>query len=352
MAAPASGSPGAAVPAPPPPKPAADFFGDLEGEVSVDMADFSSTASPSPPAPSGSAARAATVYVPPFVAPRIDWPAGICTAPEAEDALLAALRGIALPSRPLHALALRTLDALSELELAVLSGEPQPVDASPIRKAAVMRLRVADALAGVPPEGSPVDASALSATLVEIDALLSEVAPLLSLVPPELVPALEAIRNALVSEAINFSEAAQRVAGSTAAVAERAAPRPAQARLLSVDVREGLTPGSGRQIWMAILLGAAVLLGVIYHGLHWYQRHQVHRPVPGLPGGMSAEGAPPGGPRMIVPQSADRPVDLDEVARFKAAEEAKGNIVIDTGGGPLLIAPAPPRGAPKPQSGQ
>ena len=343
-------SPGAAPVAAPPARPTPGFFADLEG-VSVDTADLEATAPPSHPAPGGAPERLASVYMPPPLVPRIDWPATISSAAEAEDALLAALKGTALPSRPLHVLALRTLETLSDLERAVLSGEPQPVDAAPVRKAAMMRLRVADALGSVPPAGSPVDTAALSTTLGEIDALLSEVAPILSAAPEELKPALEAIRNALVSEAIDFSEAAQRVAGSGAAAPAKVAPRPAQARLLSVDVLERDEPGRGRQVWMAVLLAASVLLAAVYHGLHWYHRYQARRPVPGLPAGMVEHGAP-GGPRMVMPQSTDRVVDPAEVAKFKAAEEAKGNIVIDTGGGPLFITPAPPHGPPKPQGGQ
>ncbi len=49
---------------------------------------------------------------------------------------------------------------------------------------------------------------------------------------------------------------------------------------------------------------------------------------------------------MITPGNADAIVDPAEVERFKATEEARGNQVIDTGGGPLLVVPVPPTKAP------
>ena len=133
---------------------------------------------------------------------------------------------------------------VSELERAVLAGEPQPVDGAPIRRAAVMRVRVAVALATAPPAGTAVDEGAVSALLADIDALLSEVNTVTLGAPPELQASLESIRNSLVKEAIDLSEVAQRLAGPAEAAADASAPSvpaAARTRVLSVgpeDARE------------------------------------------------------------------------------------------------------------------
>jgi hypothetical protein len=332
----------AAAAAPPPARPAAAFFADLEPASDLDVED----AAAPPPAPDF---HAPGVYVPPAAAGRPQWPRGICSAADAGEALRRVMAGAADPQRPLHAQAERTLQSLSALERAVLAGEPQVVDAGPVQRAAVMRLRVADALASVPPPGGAVDGAALSGVLGEIDALLSEVNGIAAAAPEELKEPLDAVRNALVSEAIDFSEVAQRVAGAGAAAAAvaRAAPRAPQARVLSIQGAAAVeSSGRGRRIVMAVLLAAAVLLAGLYHGFGWYRRVQAHRPTPGLPSGMMDKGGPAKGARMLIPSNASTTIDPAELARFKATEEAKGNQVIDTGGGPVLVVPVPPAKAP------
>jgi hypothetical protein len=326
-------------------RPAASFFEDLDSAEDAEGAVPAPAEAPEGP-PSPTDFHAPGVYVPTAAAARLVWPADICTAPDAEEALQRVLGGNIDSRRPLHAQAERTLQSLSPLERAVLAGEPQPVDVAPIRKAAVMRLRVADALASAPAPGATVDAAALSSVLGEIDTLLSEVAGLAGGAPEELKEPLDAVRNALVREAIDFSEVAQRVAASAAVEgAPRPAPRLAQARLLSLsEGPEVAEPGRGRRVVMAVILVISVLGAAVYHGVHYYKRAQAHRATPGLPTGMTDMGVPPEIPRMIVPDSTERVLDPAEVNRFKAIEESKGNTVVDTGVGPLLVVPGP---APK-----
>jgi hypothetical protein len=83
----------------------------------------------------------------------------------------------------------------------------------------------------------------------------------------------------------------------------------------------------------------AVVLAAAYHGSNWYRRHEANAHRPGLPEGMTDTGGPATGPRVVYPRTTDQVVDADEVTRFKAAEEAKGNTVIDTGVGPLIVSP-------------
>ena len=273
------------------PRPAAQFFADLDTDVSVDVGDLA--AQPGPP-PASVDFHSPGVYVPPPSNPTVDWPGGICTAAEAEDGLRRALRGAADGSRPLHDLAMRTLDTLSDLERAVLSGEPRPIDVAPVRKAAVMRLRVAEALASVPPPGSRVDSAALSAVLGEIDALLAEVAPLLS-------------GRTRGAGAPAGGESGTRWCGRrstspkprseppwTASSSRPAPPRPCSARtgaarVLSFDSAQEfeIETHERRRRWIGlVVLGVALAAAVGYHAWRQLSRADV-RPPPGVPGAPS-----------------------------------------------------------------
>jgi hypothetical protein len=197
-----------------------------------------------------------------------------------------------------------------------------------------MRVRVAAALATVPAAEIEVDAGAVSALLAEIDGLLSQVSTLAASAPPDAQQSLEAVRNALVREAIDFSEAVQRA--SPAGAAPEAPParpaRPTTARLLSVDA-EPVAPSSRRGVVGWAVLALAGLLAGGYHGWGWYHRREVRaaRSV-GLPRGSIEVPGPPGAPRIVVPASSEEAPDAAEVQRFKAAEEAKGNVVRESGG--------------------
>jgi hypothetical protein len=328
-------------------RPAPAFFSDLDADVSVDFGDPGQQAGSSP----GVDFHTPGVYVPPPSEPGAAWPAAISTAAEAEDGLRRALRGAADGARPLHDLALRTLDTLSDLERSVLAGEPHVIDVAPVRKAAVMRLRVAEALASVPPPGTPVDSTALSAVLGEIDGLLAEVAPLLADAPPELAPALEEIRNGLVREAIDFSEAAQRVATAPAEAAARPAPvvasgRASAARVVSYDSAQEmeLEKSERRRHWLAlVVLGLALTSAAGYHFWDRMARSGVHPPdgVPGAPSNsLSAMGS--GNVRMVVSRTGK--FDEAELQRFKTEQELLGNRVEEVSPGVLRISPA---GEPK-----
>jgi len=345
-------APAAKPPAPAPiaaqPRPAANFFDDLDADVNVDVADLASPASPSVDF------HAPGVYVPPPSAPAADWPSGLSTPAQAEDALQRALRETTDPGRPLHALALRTLESLSDLERAVLAGEPQPLDPAPIRKAAVMRLRVAEALASAPPQGSTVDAAALSAMMGEIDGLLAEVAPLLAAAPPELAPALESIRNALVAEAIDFSEAASRASAAKSGAAQEqpkgfSAARASQARVLSMEPESELDRSDRRRrVVMGVLLGVVLAGGLGYHGYRYWQRAQLaasSAPPFEAPAGYQVPVLTSKGP--VVLHRGKGGIDAAALQRFRDAQEAQGKQVFEMENGTILVLPAgtpPPAG--------
>jgi hypothetical protein len=321
------------------PRLAASLFDDVEGDdVSIDE---------EPPAKLPDM-HAPGVYVPPPPTARLDWPAGICGDAEAGDALRCALDG-EVGDRPLHVLAARVVEAASDLERSVLVGKPVAVDPAPIRKAVVMRLRVADALASAPPTGSPVDTAALSSILGQIDALLAEVAPLLPGAPEELSPALESIRNALVSEAIDFSEAAQRVAAQVPAIpaaeikgySER---RAAQARVLTSEkeTEQDRIEKRKRTVWLVVAAALLVAVGG-FHAIRYWQKSSFFAalPPPEVPG-MQIFRSGGAGPVVLTPTGK---VDKAALERFLAAQEALGKQVYEMQNGSFVVLP---RGVPPP----
>lgn len=329
----------AAAPLPPAPTaPAIDesLFDDVfsfaveEGDaVDVDL-DSGDPARPSAPSPGPSGGA---------------WPTSV---PGAEDAAGALARGLGgafdPPGSPLACVA-EVLGNLSEIERAVFSVEPPPIDTEPIRRAAVMRVRVAAALASAPARGAPVDSGAVSALLAEIDALLSDVSALAAEAPADLQSSLEAVRNALVKEAIDFSEAAQSGAAEVEEAPRAPAPRVTKTRVLTVEKDAARATAERRRWPMLVLLALSIAAAAGYHGWHWYQRRSALATGFGGPPGMTSSPPRPGTARVLVPTgSAGRP-DPADVLRFKNTEAAKGNEVRELGDGTLVVLPPRPKAA-------
>ena len=219
-----------------------------------------------------------------------------------------------------------------------------------------MRLRVAEALGTTPQAGSGIDSAALSGILGEIDALLAEVAPLLAGAPAGLAPALETIRNALVSEAIDFSEAAQRVAAQTASTeAQKPAfvpARVAQTRVLSVEQESEADWAERRRgVRLAVVLAVSVVLVLGYHGYRYWQRAHlpVLTPAVDAPAGLKAPPAGGRGPIVLRP-TGKGPIDPAALKRFREQQEAQGKQVFEMENGSILIVPQgvpPPLGVKK-----
>jgi hypothetical protein len=208
---------------------------------------------------------------------------------------------------------------------------------------------VAEALASMPPAGSPVDTAALSAILGQIDGLLAEVAPLLQGAPEELLPALEAVRNALVSEAIDFSEAAQRVAAHAPApvvseprgYSERQA---AQARVLTVEKETEQDRADRRRRFAWLVMAAVLLIGAAgLHGYRWWKKSSLLASLPPPEvAGMRISKSGSTGPIVLTPVGT---VDKAALERFLSNQELLGKRVYLLENGSYLVLPA---GVPPP----
>ena len=280
------------------------------------------------------------------------WPTAVPGAVEAADALGRALVGdVAGAGAPLAVVA-DVLAALSELERAVLSGRPQPFDTDPVRRAAVMRVRVAVALATSPAPGVAVDQAAVSAFLADIDALLSDVNALAAEAPTGVHASLEAMRNALVKEAIDFSEVVQRAAPAEAfapapAVARAPTGRAAEARLLSVSTAAEQEADAGeakRHRRMFVVLGIAVAAAVAFHGYRYVLRMRggVEPPTrSSAPAGAFVVAGPRSTDPTVVRSKDGKPFTREELSRMIEEERLKGSAVKEIGPGVVLITPAP-----------
>jgi hypothetical protein len=275
------------------------------------------------------------------------WPANAPSLEVAEEALLAAVDSMPPPYPELANVAAQVAAAISELEVKALGGQRLAIDGAPIRRAAAMRVRVGYAFATAPPVGSHSDSGAVAALLGEIDGLLSEVSDLAADASAEVAPTLGACRNALVKEAIDFSEAAQRYVAvespaATAAPVKRA-PTPGAARVLSVE-KGTPAPVNRSQRALVVVLAVAVLVAGAFHGYRYYQRRQAALAappaLPGIPSGFSAFKPAASAPTVL--QQGGGAVDRAEIERFKDVEKAKGNDVLELPGGVMVVKPAEP----------
>jgi hypothetical protein len=275
------------------------------------------------------------------------WPATGPSAAEAELALRALLAGRPDTS-PLRAVIEQTVAGLSGLERDVFSGAV-PVDAELIRHAAVLRLRAAAALATRPPPGTPIDSAAIAELLSEIDGVLHQVKALLDGATPEVKPQLEAIRNALVKEAVDFSEACHEI--GTAELPLVPAParitgRAAAARVLSS--RAGLDTEDRpeerrRRVLPLVILAVVLASGAAYHASTIYLAPPKQQPT-------TFEGAPAGtmavqnGNAYFLVALPGKKVSGAELEGFKQREARRGNRVREVGPGTWIIEPAPAGG--------
>lgn len=271
------------------------------------------------------------------------WPAGLPGNDEAEAALDSALDSTPAPDERLAPVARWICGLLTDDDVKVMSGRWPGVDGGVLRRATAMRIRVGYATRSAPRAGAPSDAAAVSALLGEIDSLATEVAADASKAPDELAPVFQSLRHALVKDAIDFSEAAQRLVPREVAAAAprpvRRAPRPATARVLSVRVGSE-KGGDGRNRLLAAGLLLAIAAAATFHGYRHYLK--VTAPPPprpaGLPAGLDAMVVPGAGATMITPTS--EPLDPAELDRFRADERAKGNELVELPGGGFLLKPA------------
>ena len=324
-------APPAASPAVPPPLPA-------------------STSPAREPVPAASPAAPAATPAP----GALPWPGGVPEGPDADWLLRAAVEGVPTPPGPQREAADAVAASLSGLERGALQGAAIPVEADLVRSASVLRLRVALALASVPAPGSPVDDGAVQALLGELDAALGRLKAAAEGCPADALPGLEALRTALVREAIDLTEVVQRLgpAGAPAALpaaapaaAARPVPRKARRPAETDFVVEVADESSGRKV-LWTLLALALLAGVAFH-VHRYLTRPVPPSVhvPGAPAGSVATRPAAGKPVVLVkPNGA---FDAAELETLRAQEEIRGKTVRQLSPGTVLIERSRPRaGAP------
>jgi hypothetical protein len=357
----AAPAPAAARPAPPPVAPAAPAPQRAPARAHIGASlfdDLDAEADSVAPAPAGLAAPAAEAFVP-GDAP---WPGNAPSGLEAAEALARGLAGDFDPPGSALATVADVVAGLTELERSVLGGAPQPVDAEPIRRAAVMRVRVAAALALAPGPGAPVDTAAVSSWLAEIDALLAKVNGLAQAAPAELQAAVEQVRNSLVKEAIDFSEAAH---GGAAGAAPAASPQPAapasarhaeQARLVSVTSKAEAEIEVAEEKRRSKLVAVVVLCAVAAAGYHGW-RYWSRRPSPadsasrsGAPAGADVVEAVSASGPVLVRSKDGSPFSPDELRTLAAEESLKGNTIREVGPGIVMIVKAKPSVPPRPDA--
>lgn len=335
------------------PTPAASRVGALFDDLAIDepqaeplLADAFSvdvTAPMTAPVRPGSASAAA---------PAGPWPAGVPGAVEAADALGQGLQGIFAPDGAPLAVVAGVMTGLSPLERAVLVGEPQPIDTEPIRRAAVMRVRVAAALATAPTPGAPVDAGAVSALLADIDALLSDVNALVAGAPQELQPSLEQVRNALVKEAIDFSEAAHRAEPADAPAAARSGStaadrRPSQSRgvRMASAAERAIEEAEDRRRRRLLALFAVAAIGAgAFHGWRFFTgragQAEERASRTGVPADARVIAAPLASAPLVVQSKDGKGFTPEELKRMQEEEAIRGNVVRESTPGTVVIVPA------------
>jgi hypothetical protein len=266
------------------------------------------------------------------------WPADVPSEVDAEGILCAAFGGLKAAGDPALEAA---LVALTALEKGALDGVPQGIDPVPLRRAATLRYRIETALATAPAAGAPIDLDAGRALLAAVDDVL---AAMTSLGASPRAAEADAIRRALVKEAVDLSELLQRLAprhGAPAPAASGAAIAPSRssvARVLATDaIAEGQVARRSRRAWIA--LAVVTVLGGGFHAYRWAARP----PPPKLP---TLAGLPeqalgfekPGGGRMIVSKDG-APLTAGELAAFRRAEEAAGRVIREVAPGIFVSAP-------------
>jgi hypothetical protein len=275
------------------------------------------------------------------------WPSASISAVESERQLLAGLATQPDPGAPLAAVLAETIASLTPLERRALTGPALEIDGEPIRRAAVLRFRVASALATRPPPGAKVDRTAVATLLAELDGLLGAIKDLTAAAPDLLKDQLEEVRNALVKEAVDFSEASQQAEATAPPPGETTgsryvSARAATAKVLSVNVGAGEQehPEERRRRWNGLIALLVVLLAGA--AFHVWRIVDAPTPVPAP----TFEGAP-AGTRAIVTERSQylvtlpgRQVDPLDLDRFKRQEEKKGNAVREVGPGRWIIEPA------------
>ena len=275
------------------------------------------------------------------------WPANGPSAPEAEQALRDALAGAADAST-LGAVAGRAASDLSPFEREAFAGADMAVDAGLIRRAAVLRLRVAVALATRPPKGTVSDNEAVAELLSEIDGVLASVKGLLDEAPPETKaaaggdPQRAGERGGRLLRGLPRGGDGRAPADVGASVRAAAGPP----RVLSVHAgtdAEDRPEERRRRVAPVITLVIVLLLGGGVPRLELLtgaaQAAAGH-----LRGGAGRDHGGANGQRTSWSRCRGQKVDPAELERYRQHEAKRGNQVREVGPGTWIIEPARPEG--------
>jgi hypothetical protein len=324
----------AASPSPPPRRPSPQEAAAAPGAAP--------SASPPPVLRSGAPSAAFTIReTAPAPAGGAAWPSEVPDGPSSEVRLAAAASAPAAPGDTVGRVAL----SLSDLESRALTGQPVPLDAAVLRHTAALRLRVALALESAPQPGSAHDAAAVQSLLAEIDAVLAALKDVGAALPAPYLAQADALRNVLVKEAIDLTDAVQRIAPhapppEAPTVAERRPPRREERAAVETEWMPQRTASRGRWLLPALLLASA-LAAAGYHGWQLLQKRTLAQRVrySGAPAGMKAVGSPDAPVLVDEEGKAPHPVVLQQ---FKEEQAARGKAVLEAGPGVLLVVPQPP----------
>jgi len=286
------------------------------------------------------------IPAPEAVAPGPAWPATVPDAASAERLLADYAAGVPPGDGAASARAAYIVASFAGMEQAAFAGGAPPLDAALVRRVTTLRLRASVAVATAPAPGGPVDAVAVQSLLGEVDGALAELKAAGEALGPEGPGLVEPLRNALVKEAIDLTEAVSRLAPAGVA-AEAPAAGPVAARAPSTRVLSNVSGEEPRARRPVGLLVALALAAVAAGGFHVH-RYLTRKPppsfnYPGSPDGVIAAPGGPGKPTVLVrPQGAFTPAEIE---KLRTQEELKGRSVSQVGPGTVVIVPQPPAAA-------
>jgi len=265
------------------------------------------------------------------------WPSTAPGEEESEQLLLSALAGLAAAG---DAALGATIEALTPLETEALQSLASVADPAPLRRLAALRYRVAFALSTAPAPGSPVDAGGGNLLLTEIDEALPALKDVAERLPAR-ASEIDAIRNALVKEAVDLSEMLHRIQpGAPIAPVPAAAPDPRRTTgRMRVDVTQAPPPAARKRTGMWVTFAVVVALGAAFHTRQYWLRRAGGEQAgfPGAPAGLV--GAQPSGETLSVLLPGEKAPSKAELERFRNEQAAKGNEVAELPSGGLLVLP-------------
>ncbi|MCX5732498.1 MAG: hypothetical protein NTY18_14380, partial [Deltaproteobacteria bacterium] len=328
--------PATRLPAPSPADPGAGLFDSIFDEEAV--ADPATPeAAPADPQPSPS------IQPPPPSIPAAFavWPGTVLSAADGQAVMRAALSGL-WPEPRLRPVTEKLAACLSTAEKGATLGQKLPFDPVPVRRAVGLRWQVAAALDTIPSRGAKVDQEAVRAILGGIDEVLADLKTLSDDASPDALRAIEAVRHALVKEAIDLTEALQQVAPPEMVeeITKSRKARKAAGPVTRMVYTEATGHDRGpRQVpWgLVVVLAVSVAGAAAYHGYRFVNRPKQSSPtIAGAPSGTVGTVTPQG---KVVVAPAGAKLDPKEVESFKNLERAKGNEVRELLPGTFVVTP-------------